>query len=123
MGAAEFKIVLKKLRMEKGWTQKELSEKIGVSKTAVASWEQGARIPKVDTLEDLADLFNVDMNYLLGETDKTTKIPHPYDEIEEYLEILHKDPQYRVLLSRSAKLDKEALDNLVNFIKTLTPDE
>jgi len=123
MGAAEFKTILKKLRMEKGWTQKDLSEKIGVSKTAVASWEQGARIPKVDTLEDLADVFNVDMNYLLGETDKTTKIPHPYDEVEEYLELLHKDPRYRVLLSSSAKLDSDTLDNFVKLIEKLTSEE
>ena len=67
MGTAEFKTVLKKLRVERGWTQKDLGIRLGASKTAVASWEQGARIPKLDKLEEIARLFNVDVNYLIGE--------------------------------------------------------
>jgi transcriptional regulator with XRE-family HTH domain len=38
-------------------------------------YEAGKREPDFETLEAIADFFNVDMDYLLGRTDKTTYIP------------------------------------------------
>ena len=40
-------------------------------------YERGNRQPDFDTLELIADFFNVDVDYLLGRTDKTTYIPRP----------------------------------------------
>lgn len=123
MSASDFKDVLRMLRMERGWSQNDLAERIHSTKSTVSNWEQGTRVPKIEKLEEIADLFNVDIDFLLGKTDKTTKIPQPQEDLSEYLEMLHKNPQYRSLLDSTAKLDKEALDNLVKFIKTLTPTE
>lgn len=44
-------------------------------------YETGARKPDFETLELIADFFNVDINYLLGHTTKTTYIPRPIDSI------------------------------------------
>lgn len=77
MGTTEFKDVLKKLRLERGWTQLDLSKKLGTAKNTVANWEQGARIPKLDKLEEIADLFNVDVDFLIGKSTKTTRIINP----------------------------------------------
>lgn len=65
---AAFKDVLRYLRESKGLKQEELADKIGVSYAAVSNYERGKRIPKMETLESIADFFNVDMNYLLGKT-------------------------------------------------------
>lgn len=60
---------LKELRKEKKLTQKELADKINVSKITVLRWENGERVPKSDKAQQLADFFGVNTAYLLGYSD------------------------------------------------------
>ena len=46
-----------------------MSKILGVAESAVSMWELGRRRPDYETLEAIADYFNVDMNYLLGKSD------------------------------------------------------
>ena len=46
-----------KFRKEKGWTQSELGEKLGISNQAISKWESEMNIPDVLLLPALADLF------------------------------------------------------------------
>lgn len=64
----ELKDIIKKLRHEKNMSQAQLAETLGVGLSTVASWETGARFPSREALYALADLFNVDMDYLRGKT-------------------------------------------------------
>ena len=61
----KFSEKLKKLRIEKGITQKELAEKLFVSRSSVAKWEQGRGYPGLETLEKLAVIFDVTIDDLL----------------------------------------------------------
>ncbi len=72
-----FKDRLKALRISRGLTQEELSSKLSISRSAIGMYEKGNRQPDFDTLELIADFFNVDIDYLLGRTNKTTYIPEP----------------------------------------------
>ena len=79
---ASFSETLKALRKERGLTQKELAEKLSTSIDKIATstigmYEQGRREPDFDTLDLLADFFNVDTDFLLGKTRKTTYCPNP----------------------------------------------
>lgn len=65
---AAFKDVFHYLRVSSNLTQAELAEKLGVTYSAVSNYERGERVPNIETLETIADYFNVDMNYLLGKT-------------------------------------------------------
>ena len=60
---------LKELREEKRYSYRDLAGLCGVSKSAIVMYEQGKRNPKREVLEALADIFNVDMDYLLGRSD------------------------------------------------------
>lgn len=60
---------LKTLRSRKNLSQMELSKQIGISKSSINMYERGEREPKFETLETIADYFNVDLDYLLGKTD------------------------------------------------------
>lgn len=71
----KFQNVLKSLRTSRGLTQDELSKIIKISRSTIGMYESGAREPDFETLELIADFFNVDTDYLLGRTDKTTFIP------------------------------------------------
>jgi transcriptional regulator with XRE-family HTH domain len=63
---------LKKARKRKNMYQKELAAALGVSRSAVTSWETGARVPEFETLKLLADVLEVSTDYLLGRTDDPT---------------------------------------------------
>ena len=67
---------LKKLRNKKRLSQAKLSDELGVSASTVAMWESGEREPKnYETLELIADYFNVNMEVLLTGKLSPTKIP------------------------------------------------
>lgn len=57
-----FKDELKKLRLQKGWTQEKLAEIMNVGKSTISMYENGNRTPDFETLEEIADIFNVDLN-------------------------------------------------------------
>lgn len=66
---ATFAERLKSLRREAGWSQQRLADELKLSKSSVNMYERGEREPGFETMETIADLFNVDMNYLYGRTD------------------------------------------------------
>ena len=50
---------LQELRKEKGFTQEQLAEKIGVARRTVSRWETGSNMPDLDILMELSDLYEV----------------------------------------------------------------
>ncbi len=57
------------LRDEKGITQQILANHTSVSKSSINMYERGEREPSLETIEAIADYFNVDMEYLIGKSD------------------------------------------------------
>ena len=66
---ASFATRLKELRTEAKLTQQDLADIIKVSKSTISMYENGKRLPEYETLEAIADCFNVDMDYLTGKSD------------------------------------------------------
>lgn len=57
---------LKALRVQYGFSQKQVAEKIGVSPSIVSGYETGERTPSTEVLLSLSYLYNVSTDYLLG---------------------------------------------------------
>lgn len=57
---------IKALREARGWTQAELARRMNITRNGVNSWEQGLSMPSPACLVDLAKLFSVSTDYLLG---------------------------------------------------------
>lgn len=57
---------IKTLRKEHGMTQKELGEKLNVTKVSICCYEKGTRTPSLDILIDLSNIFNVSIDYFVG---------------------------------------------------------
>lgn len=70
-----FQNVFRQLRLSSNLTQNEMAEKIGISRSTIGMYETGAREPDFETLEKIADYFNVDTDFLLGRTSQTTLLP------------------------------------------------
>lgn len=62
----EFGKRIVQLRKEKGFTQKELADKLNVSDKAVSRWETGKNYPDIETLQQLATALDVSVNDLLS---------------------------------------------------------
>lgn len=71
---AELKDILKKLRAEKNMSQAALASELNAGVSTVASWEVGKRFPSRDNMEQLADIFNVDLAYLYGESEVRQRV-------------------------------------------------
>lgn len=57
---------LKSLRQSKGLTQKQLSDKLGLTKSVISAYETDLRLPSYDVLKHIAAIFGVTTDYLLG---------------------------------------------------------
>ncbi len=80
-----FQNIFKRLRISAGLTQVEMAGRLGISRSTIGMYETGAREPDFETLEKIADFFNVDTDYLLGRTDKITILPETAGQ--NYLDI------------------------------------
>jgi transcriptional regulator with XRE-family HTH domain len=58
---------LKKARIESGYTQNELANKLTVSRAAIAKWESDRGMPDVTNLKAIAEVLGVGMDYLLDD--------------------------------------------------------
>lgn len=67
---------LTSLRLEKKLTQAELGEKINYSDKSISKWEHGETTPPIDVLKQLADFYDVSLDYLV--TDSPDEI---YDRV------------------------------------------
>ena len=69
---------LHELRTHNNLTQKELAKYLGVSNKAVSKWETGEAMPRVKTLQAIAQCFGITYSDLLSETPSEEKLP-PYE--------------------------------------------
>ena len=72
-----FSDALKFLRNREGLSQKELAQRLGLAQNTISSYEAGRRQPDFETLEVIADFFNVSLSTLLGEGEQI-KAPAQY---------------------------------------------
>ena len=66
----EFAERLKTLRKQVKLTQAQIAEKLDISQQAYASWERGAKKPTQENLVKIAQVLNVSVDYLVGNSDE-----------------------------------------------------
>ena len=66
---------IRSLRIDKGLTQKQVAEVLGISQNTYSQYEIGVLNYPIEVLMQLADFYNVSVDYLLGRT--CVKEPYP----------------------------------------------
>lgn len=66
----EFSERLKDLRKQAELTQVDVAEKLGISQPAFASWERGVKKPTQENLVKIAQILNVSVDYLVGNSEE-----------------------------------------------------
>lgn len=120
---------LKQLREELNMTQKELADKLGISRAAVGLYEQGKRNVDNDTLLKLSEIFNVSADYLLGNTDIKT----PVDKISSALSddpdllafwnTLKEREDLQLLFKQTKDMSPRAIRQVIQIIKIIESEE
>lgn len=66
---------IKKLRVERGMSQEQLADSIGMSVNAVSTWENGKNIPPKSNIEKLCRAFGIPVSYMLMAAIEEQDIP------------------------------------------------
>ena len=74
------------LRDKAGYTQTDLANRLGISRSAVNSWEMSLSSPSIANIIEMTEVFHVSADYLLSITDKlTVDISHLSSEEQEVI--------------------------------------
>ena len=83
----------KEARLQDGLTTVQLAQKMGVTQAAVSQWDSGKKVPGIETVSRLADLYGVTVDYLLGRVNVPGNIVIPTERLDtSTLPILHGKP-------------------------------
>lgn len=63
---------VKKLKEQKGLSQVELARLLGITRSSVNAWEMGISVPSTQYIVDLAGVFDISTDYLLGVDSSST---------------------------------------------------
>ena len=113
---------LKELRKEKNMTQVQLAEILGVSKGTIAMWEIGKREPNFETINQLSDIFDRRIDYILGFSDDTSSPQWTDDDIDQ-LGRWEVEDQFREIIMSYLSLDeygKTAVESLIKTLKSVS---
>lgn len=102
---------LKRLRMEKGITQKELADRLHISRSTIAGYESLGKEPDGEKLCALADFFGVSVDYLLGVTDSR--------ELTSPAPAAAQRPVEAAIAGELGSLSDRQLDRLFGYIQAL----
>ena len=120
---------IRDLRKEKQLTQEQLGKMFGYSANAIGQYESGAREPSFNTLFQLADYFNVSIDYLLGYSEtlqevnnnKVNTLPDYQQEFIEYVKTMNElecfQAKAHIETLRKMQTDKQQARELYNILK------
>ena len=112
---------LRELRQNKGLSQSQLADALNISKSAISMYELGKREPDFETLEGIADFFNVDINYLIGKEDGSMYYLDP--DAAEIAQEVQQRPELKILFDASRKVSADDLELVINMIDRLKKNE
>ena len=110
-----------KLRKKSGLTQQQVANRLNVVRTSISNWESGTRTPDAESLSQLADLFGVTTDYLLG---KKTKVIS-----QERIESVHGfvkselGEDVSIMFRDINAWDEDKLKNLKTFYEMIKEDK
>ena len=112
---------LKELRIQKGLSQQDLGDAIGVTKVSICGYENGTRLPNLEKLVSLAEELETTKDYLLGREIKIVEGEEKnyigsisYDDVNLILELRHYPNLYNKILKdvkRSANIINKRVMN------------
>lgn len=101
-------------------SQIDLINDLGFNKSAVSTWCNGTRLPRMDKVEQLARYFNCNRSDLIEDKSDSQKAEPNYyldPETKEMADFLHKNPDYKVLFDASRNVKPEDIEFVKKMIE------
>lgn len=108
---------LNNLMARDGLKQRDVVEKLKISKAQVSDWCAGNNVPRTDSLAALVDLFDCKLSDLMTDHDEGTAGNYIESDLAQYLDILKNRPEMRMLFDVSKNATKEQIEAIVHFIE------
>lgn len=109
-------IFIKNLRYimeKKGITQADICRELKIPSATISNWCTGQRYPRIDKMQQLADMLGVTYSTL------TTENGLQDYEDQQRLEALHQDPSLRMLFDRTRRMSHEDIEFMLQFADRL----
>lgn len=113
---------LTNLRIQNGYSQEKLAEKLYVSRQAVSKWEVGTTLPETDKIIAISNFFDVSIDYLLKENINLKYAENLERTVIKFLgaaQDMDKLSQKLVEIIRDGVIDEEEKQHLKNIAKAL----
>lgn len=93
------------------WTQKYVADKIGVARVTYTAYENSTKMPPFDTINSIAELFDIKTDYLMGRTD------NPKEATDDGIKELLDDPQTNLMFNDWKNMTTEQREEAIRMIK------
>lgn len=117
----KFTTKLKMLRLEKGMTQGEIANELGISRGCLANYETGKRSPDGDMLKKLAQVLNVSIDFLMTGSD-VRSVTLNEEELKVYTKANEKLKEYGDIINLN-EVNVISRIQLVDFFQYLKEKE
>ena len=98
--------------------QADIINDLGINKSAVSTWINGTRMPRMDKVQALADYFGINKSDLL-EDKGTQEEDNSYyidEDAKELAQFLFKNPEYRILFDAAKDVSADDLEMVKTII-------
>lgn len=107
---------LKKARLNMGYTQQQVADLMGITKSTYCGYETGKRQPDVGKIKQLAAILNTSGDILLETGFKQTFSDNEYTDITE---TIIKSPELKTLFEMTRDMSPEMLQAHIEFMKKM----
>lgn len=115
---AKYGDVISKLRDRNKLTQEELAKRVGISRAALSHYEKNRREPDYETLERIADYFEVNVDYLLGRTNNPAPVNADEKDKTFFMsKIATEFPDIDLMFKDMESMDAEEMKDVYEYIK------
>lgn len=121
---------IRELREEKGLSQEELGKILKVAKSTISQYELGKRNPDPETLDNLANILDCSVDYLLGRTDDRRPAEKIIEEaisddaeLLEFFQELKQRDDLQLLFKQVKPLSQNTIKRIIKYIKMVEDEE
>lgn len=101
-------------------TQIDLINDLNLNKSAVSTWCNGSRLPRMDKVDLLAKYFNINRSDLIEERNCSEDSYYLNQDADETAQFLFQNPEYKVLFDASRKVKPEDINFVAEMIERLS---
>lgn len=120
----KFQMNMRFFRKQKGWSQKQLADKLNVTRSVISKLETGLQQPSLEQLISLSNALDVSIDHLVGQGDSPsllTEVLEPYrteKHLEEVIDYLIKHPELYHAIEQLAQ-KKQNQQQLTHYIASM----